>query len=89
MLPSTKIDNKKLIEDFKKRRANLISSVNFRKDALEAQKRINYQMEFERLRGSKPIHGLSTHTKNRMKHLQESARKSLQGELNSIYTTKV
>ena len=35
------MDNK-LIDEMKKKRANIVSSIEFRNDILESQKRINY-----------------------------------------------
>ena len=46
------MDNK-LIDEMKKKRANIVSSIEFRNDILESQKRINYMNEFDRLRGAK------------------------------------
>ena len=89
MLPKLNKTDQKLLDELKKKRANLVSSVQFRHDTLETQKRINYQNEFDRLQGAQKIEGLKTHTKNRMKDLQDMARKSLNGELNIIYTTKI
>ena len=42
------MDNK-LIGEMKKKRANIVSSIEFRNGILESQKRINYMNEFDRL----------------------------------------
>ena len=81
------IDNK-LIAEMKKKRANIVSSVQFRNEILESQKRINYQNEFERLQGAKKLSGLDPNVKSRMKELQSKARQSLKGETHIIYSTK-
>ena len=83
------IDNK-LMDEMKKKRANIVSSVQFRNDILESQKRINYQNEFDRLQGSKKISGLDPNVKSRMQELQKKARQSLKGDTDThrIYSTK-
>ena len=45
-------DNK-LMGEMKKKRATIASSVQFRNDFLESQKRIHYHNEFDRLQGAK------------------------------------
>ena len=81
------MDNK-LIDEMKKKRANIVSSIEFRNDILESQKRISYMNEFDRLRGSKKLSALDPNVKNRMKDLQTMARSSLKGKTHSIYSTK-
>ena len=81
------IDNK-LMDEMKKKRANIVSSIEFRNDILESQKRINYMNEFDRLRGSKKLSALDPNAKNRMQELQKMARKSLKGDTHRIYSTK-
>ena len=81
--------DEKLMDEMKKKRANIVSSVQFRHDILESQKRINYQNEFDRLQGSKKISGLDPNVKSRMQELQKKARQSLKGEpSHRIYSTK-
>ena len=83
------IDNK-LMEEMKKKRANIVSSVQFRNELLESQKRINYMNEFDRLQGAKKISGLDPNVKSRMQELQKKARQSLKGDTDThrIYSTK-
>ena len=80
--------NNKLIDEMKKKRANIVSSVEFRNDILESQKRVNYMNEFDRLQGAKSLPGLNQNAKNRMKELQSMARSSLKGNTHRIYSTK-
>ena len=73
----------------KKKKANILSSVQFRNDILESQKRINYQNEFDRLQGANKLSALNPHIKSRMQELQKKARQSLKGEpSHRIYSTK-
>ena len=81
------IDNK-LMTEMRKKRATIASSVQFRNDILESQKRINYQSEFDRLQGAKKLAGLDANAKSRMQELQQKARQSLKGDTHRIYTTK-
>ena len=81
------IDNK-LMSDMKKKRADIASSVQFRNDVLESQKRVNYQNEFDRLQGSNKLSGLNPNVKSRMRELQKKAKQSLKGETHRIYSTK-
>ena len=81
------IDNK-LMSDMKKKREDIASSVQFRNDVLESQKRVNYQNEFDRLQGSKKLSGLNPNVKSRMQELQKKAKQSLKGETHRIYSTK-
>ena len=80
--------NNKLMDEMKKKRATIASSVQFRNELLESQKRINYQNEFDRLQGSKKLAGLDPQVKSRMQELQKKARQSLKGETHRIYSTK-
>ena len=81
------IDNK-LMSDMKKKREDIASSVQFRNDVLESQKRVNYQNEFDRLQGSNKLSGLNPNVKSRMQELQKKARQSLKGDTHRIYSTK-
>ena len=81
--------NNKLMDEMKKKRATIASSVQFRNDLLESQNRINYQNEFDRLQGAKKLAGLDANAKSRMQELQKKARQSLKGEpSHRIYSTK-
>ena len=81
--------NNKLMDEMKKKRATIASSVQFGNDMLEPQKRINYQNEFDRLQGAKKLAGLDANAKSRMQELQKKARQSLKGEpSHRIYLTK-
>ena len=80
--------NNKLMEEMKKKKVNIASSVQFRNDILESQKRVNYQNEFDRLHSTKKLSALDPTAKERMKYLQKKARKSLKGETHIIYSTK-
>ena len=80
--------NNKLMEEMQKKKVNIASSIQFRNDILESQKRVNYQNEFDRLHGAKKLSALDPTSKNRMKDLQDKARKSLKGETHIIYSTK-
>ena len=81
------IDNK-LMAEMKKKRENIVSSVQFRNEILESQKRINYQKEFDRLQGAKKLSALDPNVKSRMQELQKKARQSLKGDTHIIYSTK-
>ena len=81
------IDNK-LMGEMKKKMANIVSSVQFRNDIMESQKRVNYQNEFDRLQGAKKLSGLDPNVKSRMQELQKKARQSLKGDTHRIYSTK-
>ena len=79
----------KLIAELPEKREKIKAQVQFRHDLLEAQKRVNYQNEFDRLQGSKKLVGLDQHAKTRMQELQKKARQSLKGEpTHRIYSTK-
>ena len=80
--------NNKLMEEMKKKRANIVSSVQFRNEVLESQKRINYQNEFDRLQGANKLSALDPNVKSRMQELQKKARQSLKGDTHRIYSTK-
>ena len=56
------IDNN-LMSEMINKRATIASSVQFRNDILESQKRVNYQNEFDRLQSAKRIIGLQPHVK--------------------------
>ena len=88
LMPKGSEINNKLMEEMKKKRANIVSSVQFRNELLESQKRINYMNEFDRLRGAKKLSALDPNVKNRLKDLQTMARSSLKGNTHSIYSTK-
>ena len=48
----------------RKERENIASSVQFRNDILESQKRINYQSGFDRLQGAKRLPALYPNDKS-------------------------
>ena len=81
------IDNK-LMSEMRKEIATIASSVQFRNDILESQKRIDYQNEFDRLQGAQIFIGLQPHVKERMTELQNKARQPLKGETHCIYKTR-
>ena len=79
----------KLIAELPEKREKIKAQVQFRHDLLEAQKRVNYQNEFDRLQGAKKLAGLDVKAKSRMQELQKKARQSLKGEpSHRIYSTK-
>ena len=80
----------KLMGEMKKKRANILSSVEFRNDLLESQKRINYMNGFDRLQGAKKVPGLDANVESRMKGRQKKAKQSLNGGEPShrTYSTK-
>ena len=79
----------KLIAELTEKREKIKAQVQFRHDLLEAQKRVNYQNEFDRLQGAKKLAGLDVKAKSRMQELQKKARQSLKGEpSHRIYSTK-
>ena len=83
--------NNKLMEEMKKKKVNIASSVQFRNEVLESQKRVNYQNEFDRLQGTKKLSALDPTARELTKHLQKEARKTLKGEDSwkpSIYKSK-
>ncbi len=76
----------KLIAEIPAKAAKLRASITFRNDALEAQNRINYQNEFDRMHGMKHLNpGLIT----RMKELQLKANKSLKPDQHFIYKARL
>ena len=79
--------NNKLMEEMKKKKKSIASSVQFRNEVLESQKRVNYQNEFDRLQNTKKLSALDPTAKARMEHLQREARKSHKGETHIIYST--
>jgi hypothetical protein len=76
------------MEEMKKKSANIVSSVQFRNELLESQKRVNYQNEFDRLQGAKKLSALDPNVKSRMQELQKKTRQSLKGDTHRIYSTK-
>jgi len=76
----------KLIAEIPAKAEHVRASIKFRQDTLEAQKRFNYQNEFDRMHGMKHLNpGLIT----RMKELQTKARKSLNPNTHYIYKAKL
>ena len=53
LMPKGYETDNKLMGEMEKKRANILSSVEFRNGLLESQKRINYMNEFDRLQGPK------------------------------------
>ena len=88
LMPKGYENNNKLMEEMKKKRANIVSSVQFRNELLESQKRINYMNEFDRLQGGKKLSALDPNVKSRMQELQKKARQSHKGDTHRIYSTK-
>ena len=82
-----KLIKKELTSEMKKKKASVASSVQFRNDMLESQKRINSQNEFDRLQGAKLMSALHPNVESRMKDLQHKARESFKGETHAIYKT--
>ena len=80
--------NNKLMEEMKKKKENIASSVQFRNEVLESQKRVNYQNEFDRLHSTKKLSALDPTAKARMKDLQNKARHSLKCDTHIIYSTQ-
>ena len=76
--------NNKLMEEMKKKKVNIASSVQIRNDILESQKIVNYHNEFDRLHGAKKLSALDPNAKSRMKDLQNKARQSLKGDTHLI-----
>jgi hypothetical protein len=76
----------KLIAEIPAQAEKIRASIMFRHDALETQKRVNYQNEFDRMHGMKHINpGLIS----RMKELQGKAHKSLKPDSHFIYKAKL
>ena len=87
-LNPSSIQTNTLIAEIPEKRLK-IAQAKFRHDLLEAQKRVNYQNEFDRLQGAKKLPGLDPHVKNRMEELQSMAPASLKGEpYHRIYSSK-
>ena len=82
------IDNKSMSE-MKKKQASVASSVQFRNEVLESQKRVNYQNEFDRLQGAKRLTALHPNVKYRMIDIQHKARQSLKCDSHAIYKFKL
>ena len=79
----------KLIAELPEQREKVKAQVQFRHDLLEAQKRVNYKNEFDRLQGAKRLPGLDPNTKTIMNELQKKAKQSLNGTpSHKIYSTK-
>ena len=59
LIPKGYETDNKLMSEMKKEKASVASSVQFRNEALESQKRkVNYQSEFDRLQGAKRLTAL-------------------------------
>ena len=82
------IDNK-IMSEMKKKKETTASSVQFRNDILESQKRINYQNDFDRIQGDKQLTALHPNAKSRMKELQNKARQSLIIKVKHIIYTEL
>ena len=65
-IPGT-VQFNKLIAELPEKREKIKAQIEFRKNIIESQKRINYKNEFDRLQGAKKLSGLDTHAKTRMK----------------------
>ena len=74
--------------EMEKKKASVASSVQFRTEVLESQKRVSYQREFDILQGAKRLTALHPNAKSRMKELQNKARQSLKGETHNVYRIK-
>ena len=83
------IQANKFIAELPAKREKIAASVQFRHGLLGIRKRVNYQSEFDRLRGAKTILGLHPNVKPRMKELQQKkATLSLEGGgTQAIYKT--
>ena len=57
----------KLADGLPEKREKLKAQIQFRQEVMGSQKRVNYQNEFDRLRGAKALPGLNQNVKNRMK----------------------
>ena len=87
MLPKGyEIDNKLMPE--MKKQASVASSVQFRNEVLESQKRVNHQSEFDRLQGAERLTAIHPNVKFRMMGIQHKARQSLKGDGHAIYKVK-
>ena len=54
----------KLIAELPAKREKITSQIQFRKEILESQKRVNYQNEFDRLQGAKRLTALHPNAKH-------------------------
>ena len=90
LMPKGYETDNKLMGEMEKKRANILSSVEFRNELLESQKRVNYMSEFDGLQGAKKLPGLDANVKSRKKELQKKAKQPLNGGEPShrIYSTK-
>ena len=66
-LNPTSTQTTKSIAELLEKRKKIRARVEFRRDLLESQKRVNYKNEFDRLQGAKKLSGLDAHVKSRMK----------------------
>jgi len=55
LTPGT-IQSNKFLSDIPEKRAKIEASIAFRNNTLEAQKRVNYQNEYDRMHGLKDLH---------------------------------
>ena len=76
------------MSEMKKKQASVASSVQFRNEVLDSQKRINYQSESDRLRRAKRLTALHPNVKSRMTVIQHIARQSLKGGTHNMYRIK-
>ena len=58
------IQSNKFISDIPEKRAKIEASIAFRNNALESNKRTNYQNEYDRLNGLKDLNPSLIRTKN-------------------------
>ena len=79
----------KSIAELHEKREKIKAQVQFRKEMLESQKRVNYQNEFDRLQSAEHLTALQPDVKSRMKELQQKAKQSLKSETHAIYKTKL
>ena len=71
------------------RNERIEAQVQFRKELLESQKRVNFQNGFDILHGAKRLSALHPNEEPRMKELQQKARHSLQAQTHAIYKIKL
>ena len=81
-----------VLHEINRHRENQASSIKFRKNVLESQKRANYVNEYDRLRGAM-LSGLVRESSNkyineRMGKLKELASESIHGKQHSIFYEK-
>ena len=78
-----------LLTELEKNRTQQASSIKFRRDLIESQKRSNYVNEYDRLKGSIEQHTLqglrSQHLRNRQKELKNLAKESIYPSKHEIY----